>query len=434
MSVKATWVLVILSCMLVFAWSVYRDTLAEKQYTGDLRNRVVGARLQKDGLLPYFYKWKKGDGLRYYDPDNFDSLKAANITASPFFHHLLYPIAEWPQQTINACWLLAEYAAFIIIVLLGLSLTTTREQRWMLLCTASLFLLTEGWKMHIGNGQNYLFIPLLTMAFYCCIGNKASLLMAIVAGCCVATLVLIKPNALLFFIPFLLLLQKYRIIYLGVLLLPLLAAGIWIMTSSSEILLWKQYKENITQQAKAHQKEAPVLQVNEPDPHFRRWEGIDMSEINRQTVLHPLHIFSENGNVFVFVQLLFHKKLTTTTLFVLSGCCMLLLLVFFYGRHYATGFTLTGIALAGFALFMISDLFSPVYRHQYYTVQWLFPLVLCAAVYRPAQKKIYWLLAAGLVLNVLNIPFLPMEHSLGEYIMLAAIIVLSLRRETETIQ
>jgi len=35
-------------------WCIYRDIQIEKQYTGDLRNRIVGARLQIDGIPPYF--------------------------------------------------------------------------------------------------------------------------------------------------------------------------------------------------------------------------------------------------------------------------------------------------------------------------------------------------------------------------------------------
>src|ERR1044071_6281791 len=91
------------------AYCVWRDIQLEKQYTGDLRNRVVGARLQKDGRLPYFYKWAPQDGLRYYDPQNFDTLKVSNITATPFLHQLLYPIADKPQRTISGVWLGVEY-------------------------------------------------------------------------------------------------------------------------------------------------------------------------------------------------------------------------------------------------------------------------------------------------------------------------------------
>ncbi|MEO5591084.1 MAG: glycosyltransferase 87 family protein [Chitinophagaceae bacterium] len=432
MLAKPSWIFIALLSTVVFSWSLYRDVQAEKQYAGDLRNRIVGARMQKDGLSPYFYKWKKGDGIRYYDPDNFDSLQVSNITASPFYHHLLYPVVEWPQHTISIFWLIAEYCMLIIMVLLSLQMAGSRQQQWLVVITTCLFLFTEAWKMHIANGQNYICIPLLAMLFYYCISKK-TLLMAFMAGCCAVILVLMKPNTVLFFLPFLFAAKKYSRNYIIIFILPVIIAGVWMFTSSKEIFLWKQYKENIAQQIKIHQQELPVTQINEADPAFAMWEGIDKKEIQKQSVLHPLHIFSENGNLFVLVQLVFHKKIPTNALFILSICSAGLFLIAFYIRHRITGFSLISVVLAGFCMYMISDLFSPVYRHQYYAVQWLFPLFVSAAVYHSSQSKMYLLLAAGVVLNILNISFIPMEHSIGEYIMLIGFIVLSLRRKTETI-
>lgn len=61
-------------------WKVInRDLILLKISTADLRNRVVGARLQKDGKDPYYFKWTENDGLRYYDPFNIDSLYISNI-------------------------------------------------------------------------------------------------------------------------------------------------------------------------------------------------------------------------------------------------------------------------------------------------------------------------------------------------------------------
>lgn len=137
---------------------------------------------------------------------------------------------------------------------------------------------------------------------------------------------------------------------------------------------------------------------------------------------------------FVFSKILFHRNPGTRILTIMLCSTVFILLVVFYLKHNSAGFTIYKVALAGFCLFMLSDLFSPVYRHQYYSVLWMFPMVLSAATYQPALRNIYLLLFAGFLLNILNITFMPMEHSIGEYIMLLAFIVLSLRRETETIQ
>src|SRR5438445_9849442 len=104
MSRKIVWFIFLTICAAVLAYALYRDIRVEQRYYGsDLRNRVVGARLIKDGRSPYFYKWRIADGVRYYDPDNFDPDNCEHdsisvITATPFFHHLLSPIADQPQS------------------------------------------------------------------------------------------------------------------------------------------------------------------------------------------------------------------------------------------------------------------------------------------------------------------------------------------------
>ncbi len=419
--------MIVLLCAAVFSWSFYRDMQLEKHYTGDLRNRVVGARMQKDGLSPYFYKWKTGDGFRYYDPNNFDSLRVSNITASPFFHRLLSPVADLPQHWISITWLLATYAMFIILLLISIALATTSQQQWLLLLMACLFLLTEAWKMHIGNGQNYIVISLLAMAFYYCISKKNRWVMAFAAGCCAVMLVLVKPTTALFFLPFVFLWKQYSRSYIAVLLLPVVLCTVWILTSKTESYLWQQYSENIAQQVKAHQGASPDLQVNDPDPVFPSWEGISRATIAAESIRHPVHVYSENGNVFVLVMLVFHKKLNTVSLLAVSSVLILLLVTAFYRQNLANGYLLPATAILGYCLFMLSDLFSPVYRHQYYAVQWMLPVMLAAAFYQRRRAGIYIAVVAGLVLNALNISFLPMEHTVGEYIMLIAFIVLSLR-------
>ena len=84
-------------------WCLVRDISLTEQYPGDLRNRVVGARLQLDGQSPYFYHWKAGDSERYYDWNNNSPVaQISNVTATPFFHWLLSPLAHLPQKTIAA--------------------------------------------------------------------------------------------------------------------------------------------------------------------------------------------------------------------------------------------------------------------------------------------------------------------------------------------
>src|SRR6186713_1484838 len=102
--------------ILVITYTIVRDSRVITHFYGsDLRNRVVGARMIRDGRSPYFYKWKGADGVRYYDPDNdppkWSDKKLSVVSATPFFHHLLAPLTEWPQMKIFRLWMVLEYLA-----------------------------------------------------------------------------------------------------------------------------------------------------------------------------------------------------------------------------------------------------------------------------------------------------------------------------------
>jgi hypothetical protein len=428
---KATWIVILIAFTSILVWSVYRDIQLDKYYPGDLRNRVVGARLIKDGRSPYFYKWENGDGIRYYDPSSFDSLKVSNITATPFFHHLLSPLAELPERQLSRWWLAIEYIMLLLSVVMALSMTVNKTQRWLVLGATGLLLLTEAWKNHISHGQNYLCIVFLAMLFCYLIQKKQTIVWGAVAGIVAISLVLIKPYTLFFFIPFLFIIKKFSRQYIMALLLPVLVIAGWTAINTRERFLWQDYKLHIDEQVKAHQKLGPAMQINTADPKFAKWEGIDTLEIARLYIERPVHEYSENGNVFFIVEKIFHTTIPVRILYVLALTSMAIMTALFYIRHRRrqNGYHWPSIALLGFCLFMTADLFSPVYRHQYYTVQWIFPVLLAAATYTPSQKRLFFLLACGVLLNIINIAFLKMEHTIGEYILLAALLMLSFSRK-----
>jgi hypothetical protein len=443
------WLVVLLSLVGVFAFVLPRDLAMEKQYTGDLRNRVVGARLIHDGHSPYLYKWKAGDGTRYYDPANFDSLRSSNITATPFFHHLLVPLAEWPESRASIAWLLAEYLFILGTLAIALSMASTTRQQWAVLFTAALFLLTAGWKAHIALGQSYICIPFFAMLFLWFLlratdrrpgrlNPSGSLIYLAAAGTAAAFLVLIKPNAVLFFIPFLFLARAFSRRQVWACFAPPLLLLAWIVISPHERALWRDYRAGVTEQIKMHQHLKPALQRNEPDPHFAVFEGIDQQAVARLVAQQPLSLFSENGNVFVLIEKVFHRRMSLIAMSIAAGTIILLLsILYFLRRRHATPVpagaapaslsapdraSLGHAAIMGFCLYMVSDLFSPVYRHQYYTVQWICPLLIAAALFTANRRWYYVLLISGLLLNIVHVDFIKMGHTLGEYILLGTLL------------
>jgi hypothetical protein len=109
----------------------------------------------------------------------------------------------------------------------------------------------------------------------------------------------------------------------------------------------------------------------------------------------------------------------------LSLLTIVILTILYYFSYVKNKLKPLQVILFGFTLYMIIEIFSPVYRHQYNTVQW-FPLVLTALLI-PMNRRSpgLLLLALGLVLNMVNFPWLPMRHTLGEFAWLAAMLLIS---------
>lgn len=416
---------IILIGIISLCWSVYRDVQIEKLLPSDLRNRVVGARLQKDGKLPYFYKWKPGDGMRYYDPNNFDSLRVATITASPFFHQLLYPVVEWKQRTISRFWVALQYVLLFIMTGMALALSQNVFQKMAVLAAAISFLYTEAWINLIAPGQNYLFIPFFAMLCYVCLRKTNNSIAAFFAGLFAISLVLIRPNTVIMFLPLLFMAGRFSLRYKVVFFVPVLLMLGLIAGSSFQRALWKDYANGLSEQLKLHQQLGVAKQINARDPKFAEWEGWNMAEVDKEFEKTSYVNYSENGNFFVLVRDGLHMKLSPRFLTISSFSLMgLLLLMFFFYRR-KTGYLLFNLVIFGFCLYMLSDLFSPIFRHQYYTVQWFFPILLAASGYSKTYKWLYFVIGLGLILNIINSPYIKMEHSIGEYIIFAALLLLA---------
>lgn len=422
---KISLFIILIGAALSLCWSIYRDSQIEKLNPPDLRNRVVGARLQKDGKLPYFYKWKATDGLRYYDPYNFDTFKVSNITASPYFNELLYPIIEMPERTISHLWLYLQYVLLFIMIGIALSFTVTDLQKIAIIIVAASFLFTDAWIRLIATGQFYLFIPFLAMLFYYFFGKSKNVFAPLLAGLCAISLVLIRPNAVFIFLPFLLIVSRYSTRFKIVFFVPIILLLAYTIGNAHQRELWGNYNRSLSEQLKIHQKLGPAVQENEKDPGFTSVEGWDNAEIEKDNAkFHPTAL-TENGNVFVLVKKIFNINLSTTFLTVISLLLIFIILILFYFFRRKSGFDIYNIAILGFCLYMISDLFSPFYRHQYYTVQWFFPLLLAAAGFVKNYKTAYLAILTGLILNIISWHLIKMEHTLGEYIIFVALLLLA---------
>ncbi|MFT3747362.1 MAG: hypothetical protein QM768_03560 [Agriterribacter sp.] len=406
--------------------SFNRDLNLLKISTADLRNRVVGARLQKDGRDPYFYEWKKEDGLRYYDPNNFDSLYVSNITASPFFHELLYPIADFSQRTIKVFWLQLQYVFLFIMTLLSIYLARNLLNRLMIIALSVAFLFTETWKSMTVTGQLYMFMPFLFFLFFYFFRKFKQLPYAFVCGVICITLILIRPNFIFAFLPFLIIAGMFSVRTKLIFLLPVAGFLLYNVGNSSERHLWQSYFKSVKEHVKFHSGQKMVFKEEAKSPEYNEWEGLNMKAMDDAVEQYSYVGYSENGNFFVLIDNIFYIRLSPAFLFGSSFFLIITAFVIFawYTKNWGT-VPIINISIFGYCLYMISDLFSPVYRHQYYTVQWLMPLLVSGMIFSSKKWLSYTLIFAGLVLNIINVPAIRMEHTMGEYIWLAAFLLLS---------
>jgi hypothetical protein len=412
----------------VLAHSAFRDFQLERQYPSDLRNRVVGARLQRNHIGPYTYYWKPADGTVYYDPTNIntDADHASNITASPFFHEIFYPLARLPQRQVSRIWCWMQYLFLGLMIAMSCALTADKAKKWIIINTGVLFTLTEAWKNHIAVGQLYIFEAfLMSCILFFLVRNKKYGMMA--GGILAAAFVLTRPYAVVLFMPFLFYFKKY-FLFLATSFAGLFFYALFVLSSSNERAVYANYAKGMQIQVKNHQSINPGFSTPvKPDTAFENaftnMEGFKREEIMQYSRESHIRISWENGNAFVVYNKLSNRHLPLAALYIscLFFICLFSLLFFLYTRKYPAN-TLQ-IALFGLILYMIMELFSPIYRHQYNAVQW-FPLVLAAiAGLTGFRNPVFKLLLAGLVLHIINISWPPMRHTLGELCWLIALLL-----------
>ena len=234
-----------------------------------------------------------------------------------------------------------------------------------------------------------------------------------------AVWILNRPIGIIAILPILFLYKQQRI-FLFSTFAGLFLYGLFILSSSFEKSLWKNYLDGIRMQVQLHQGADPKANLAPYIlPANKQLEGIDFNEVAKNMAEHPITVYSENGNFFVLYQQLTHRKIELFRLNILLLIIITILMAVFYFSFKKNNLMLLQILIFAFTLYMIVEIFSPVYRHQYNAIEWL-PLIMTALLI-PVQWKnpVLLLLALGLLLNIVNIGWIPMRHTLGEMAWLA---------------
>jgi hypothetical protein len=432
---KYQYALLVIFLLLITSYCFQRDIRIDNNYPVDLRNRIVGARLEMDGKSPYFYSWKPADGIRYYDPKayNPDSLHVSLITASPFYHHLLSPIANLQQRTISRIWLAVEYVALIFCLILAFSFSKNNSQKWCIAFFYAMLLFTEGWLMHIAYGQSYIIIPLLSFLFLFCIKKNEKILFAFLAGFIAIMLLLIKPTIIFFFLPFIFFARRYMMRNVLIFMLPVIILAGYSFIDKKERNYWNDYERAISEHMKIHIGEKKTVS-NDNANKYISWEGWNSDSIAKSNMMFPLKLHVEMCNIWLLAKTEFHQTISIKLINIILFAGISSLMIFFYVRQHPDGNAgISLIAIFGFCVYTFSEYLSPITRFEYYGVQMAFPLFLIAAYYDKKMLLIYILLFAGLLLNIFNIPFIKMRHTVGELIILFTLLWLCFSKKQKLV-
>ncbi len=418
-------------CLLLFAfvivYTLVRDMRIERQYTSDLRNRIVGSRLQAAGKMPYSYKWQKGDDLRFCIPNKPDSVTITTITASPFFHDLLYPIANFSHRTISIIWFYATYFMFLVIVAIAIFYTWSSINLFLVLLISGLFLFTDAWLKNIAAGQFYTLIPFLLTLFYICFNKKSWALLF--AGLFAIMAVLIRPTCSFIFLPFVVHFFTMKKRDICIFFLPIIVVLSLIIINKNERLFWVDYAKSLQEQVDLHHNQRPLEKKyvqSFRNIQYPEWDGWDKVDIEKATALYTYEIKSRNGNFFSFYEMVFHKKIPVVVLNFLSlGSIAIIFLLFLY-RQYNSKLqpSIMLLSLFGFGLYMISEFLSPIHRHHYNAVLWLFPLLLLAINYKSQWQWLMVILLVSLVININAFTLIALPHVVGECLMWVVLVLI----------
>lgn len=402
--------------------SIVKDVSHLTPFAGDLRNRIVGARMIKDGLSPYFYIWKKGDSNKYYLPPYPQEIKVSSATATPFFHSIFSLVADLPEFQIIAMWLFLQYLVLAGCFLFAISCVADVKQRKMvtpiIAFIAVTFTYTFGWRAHVYWGQNYIFIPLLALIIFYLLKRRFSVINALLFAVFATSLVLLRPIAILIFLPLVFNPKEY-FKWGCAFFLALLAYLTFVLNSPVQKNNWNEYFQSVKIHMEDHQifgnnffKTTRESLPNEENP--------TVEEMNANTKYLPLF---EVSGLSVFYDKITSKKLSVNeTEFIGLAVCVVLLFPLLLCIQKKIDIPLLPLLLLGFCVYDVFTFCQPIIRGLYNWVEFIFPLLLLPIYLKKIHLIPLLVLIIGFIFNVFLFRFIKMRHILGEAMILLSLL------------
>lgn len=161
-------ILLLIFAVTITALGFITDLLNTLRAPGiDFRNRIVGARLLRKGLDPYYFKWTPNYPETLLDPLDKPVSPVTRTTIPPTTLVLISPIANLPYKTLRLLWFAFQWTALLLsLYLIARSSKSQEKSRWIWILGLIFVAGSHGWHSHIKLGQIYiLYVLILALAF-----------------------------------------------------------------------------------------------------------------------------------------------------------------------------------------------------------------------------------------------------------------------------
>jgi hypothetical protein len=417
---------IVVLTLLIIVFGTWRS--AQLQYQtgmGDMRGRVVGARLVKEGKLPYYYTWQPGDSLKYFFNQLVDTQRivpppVSGLTASPAFLQALGPVAFLQQYKID--W--GAFVLFHVFFLIGIALALrySKKQNWpYVLLIMVPMIITDGWLGNFVTVQYYMLFGFLLFMIAWLLLRKQQ----IIAGILFAILILWRPTALVFAFPFVIFGLKY-IRFLSGTFISLAIYAVAVLSSPFQKSLWQQYFVALKAHQAIHMSDTYTESKDRiatlpflPNP----FEGEDYFKLDSIQKVHPIYVYPEASSFkSAYNSVIGHKpsgSLLLALLFASAGSVWLWLFLKFRKEKNDADMEYK-IILAGMLFYFLSSFFSSITSASYQFPQWWAVAAIFGIFYHRIPKSAYMLFLIGLVLNFYLLPGFKGKHFLSEIFLLLA--------------
>jgi Glycosyltransferase family 87 len=374
---------------------------------GDLRTRIVGARLLSTAHSPYFYKWNPMDTEFYLDPGDQPGRVVNGNVVTPATLYVLYPLSQLNYYRIIVIWNFLQLIAGIFVVYLVIKNSSLAAYAVPLAIVINGLICSETWLYNIERCQMYIFytfIFALMYRFYLSNHKYNEFLSGFIGG----LFILFRPFTAIVGLGFLLYWRKKWLMgcasgfLIGCVLFVLPQPTLWSDYFSAMRVYISENTGQRTVNVKVTETIKPI--IIEGSTKINEHKVFNLERLD--TLYHLLNRFG-------------YSITNTQSVAIYIILIISLSALFLHTRKETNPVNL--LFLFGFLVYILAEQFVLAPRAAYNVIQWLFPLIIISMLAKNDQLITIGLTTGLLLLH--HFPFaFPFQEQAAELIFFALLI------------